>query len=719
MESNRRDFLKQTGLLSGGLLTIPSVNLIASYKPERSGLNQTDNELPFRQVHLDFHTSKDIKEIGRKFNADSFVNTLKKAKVNSITCFGRCHHGFIYYDTKRFPERRHPHLKKGLNLLNEQIKVCHENDIRVPIYLTVQWDHYTARQHPEWLILNPDGEPVGTPLYEAGFYRRLCVNSPYRDLIKENILDLFENVSEVDGLFLDITHVVDCSCSYCRQKMRSQGLEPSNRKQRMQFASDTMEQFREEIYLYIHSLSPTSDIFFNAGHVGPYIKNSIDQYTHLELESLPGGPWGYIHFPVTSRYARTLNKEFLGMTGKFHTLWGDFHSYKNLQSLEYECFISLAMGGKCSIGDQMYPHGELDEATYDLIGNVYNQIEKKEPWCKNIKPLAEIAVITPEAIDPHKSSSSSILLSIKGVLRMLQEGKKQFNIIDFDQDLSDYRLIILPDDIILTSEQADKINNYIGKGGNVLASFNSGMDMDKSRFIIPLGVEKTSDGPVDMDGDYAVGKIYNKDDYAEFILPEKNEIGTGLPNTEHVMYIKGVPVKSTVGSTVKANTIRSFFDRTYKHFCSHRHTPSSGKISHPAIVKTENTIYFSHPVCTQYAHNAPKWCKTLFINAVDTILADQLVNLDAPSSTICTLNQQNDNYIVHLLHYVPEKRGEQFEVIEDVIPLYSIPVSVRFNRRARKVQLVPEKEEISFKMKGNRVEFTLPVLKGHQMIEIS
>ena len=93
--------------------------------------------------------------------------------------------------------------------------------------------------------------------------------------------------------------------------------------------------------------------------------------------------------------------------------------------------------------------------------------------------------------------------------------------------------------------------------------------------------------------------------------------------------------------------------------------------------------------------------------------------MKAPSTVICTINQQNDNYILHLLHYIPEKRGENFEVIEDVIPLYKIPVSVRFPRKAKKVQLVPEKKEIKFEMKDNHVEFTIPAIEGHQMIEIS
>jgi hypothetical protein len=46
-----------------------------------------------RQVHLDFHTSEAIPGLGSKFDGEAFARTLVDAKVNSITCFARCHHG--------------------------------------------------------------------------------------------------------------------------------------------------------------------------------------------------------------------------------------------------------------------------------------------------------------------------------------------------------------------------------------------------------------------------------------------------------------------------------------------------------------------------------------------------------------------------------------------------------------------------------------------------
>ena len=121
-------------------------------------------------------------------------------------------------------------------------------------------------------------------------------------------------------------------------------------------------------------------MFYNRGHIGPAIRQAEDAFTHFELESLPSGQWGYMHFPCTVRFARTLGKEYPAQTGKFHTMWGDFGSYKNPAALEFECFQMLALGARCLIGDQLEPGGRLTPAVYRLVGDVYEQVEAAEPW---------------------------------------------------------------------------------------------------------------------------------------------------------------------------------------------------------------------------------------------------------------------------------------------------------------------------------------------------
>lgn len=673
--------------------------------------------LPYREIHLDFHTSEAIPGIGADFDPDEFADTLVKAHVNSITCFARCHHGWIYYDTELNPERRHPHLTR--NLLKEQIEACHAHGIRVPIYTTVQWDHFTARQHPEWICTDEHGCIVGTPPFEAGFYREMNVNSPYvEEFLKPHVREIMATLP-TDGFFFDIVRPIPSTDPYTQERMRAAGLDPTNAQHRAQFALDSLNEFKRDLSAFVWSINPEASIFFNAGHVGTRHRSVVDAYSHWELETLPSGGWGYQHFPVSMRYARTLGVDVLGQTGKFHTSWGDFHSFKNLAALEFEVFRMIAMGAKCMIGDQLPPRGRIEPYVYDLVGKVYAEVEQKEPWCQGARPISEIGVFTPEEF--AGGSAGQLPDAIKGATRMLEEAAQQFDIVDSASDLSLYRVVILPDRIPVGTALAAKLDAYLAKGGSVIATFESGLVPDKTAFgLDALGVEIASEGPRDAAGELVRGRVFERTDYVEYILP-RGEVGRGLPPTEHVLYIRGMDVRALPGSEALADIVPSYFDRTWEHFCSHRHTPSAGQAGNPAVIRNGNAIYFSSPIFTLYQKVAPLWCKRLLLNALDLLLPEPLVRHEGPSTLLVTLNDQpaQQRQILHLLHYIPERRGEFFDVIEDVIPLYGVRVSVRVPDSVKRVAAVPQGEAIPFEMNGGRVEFVVPAINGHQMIEVS
>lgn len=655
-----------------------------------------DYQLRFRQIHLDFHTSEAITGIGAAFDPDEFAETLVKARVDSITCFARGHHGWLFYESERFPERVHPHLTR--DLLAEQIEACHKRDIRVPIYITVQWDHYTANRHPEWLIVDENGQPVGTPLYEAGFYRRLCLNTPYVDWLKAQTLEVLETF-DVDGIFFDIVDAFPCSCPWCREGMAAQGLEPSSLADREAYGQQVLDRFREAMSAFVWSHNPDCSIFYNAGHVGPRTRHAANTYSHFELESLPSGGWGYIHFPLTIRYARNLGLDCMGMTGKFHTSWGDFNSFKNQAALEFECFNMLAQGAKCSIGDQLPPDGQICPHVYDLVGAVYSQVEAKEPWCVDAEPVVDMGVMNPE-----EWTGERVPIAAMGAVRILQEGGHQFDILDTKSDLSAYKLVILPDVIPVDGALAAKVQRYLDEGGALLVTGRSGLTEAGDRFALDdLGVELVGDAP-----------------YSPDFLMTTGEIGRGLPPTEHVMYQRGLQVKAGAGAQVLMDTVVPYFNRTYKHFCSHRHTPSAGRVGYPGIVRKGQVIYFMHPVFTQYAQNAPRWCKQLVLNAVEALLPEPVLRLQGPSTRMATVNAQPaaDRLVLHLLHYIPERRGQDFDVLEDVIPVYEIGVSLRAERPVAAVTCVPDGESLTFEQADGRVTFVVPAVRGHQMVAI-
>src|SRR4051812_33250273 len=116
------------------------------------------DQIPFRQVHLDFHTSPHVPDVGHEFDAETFANTFADARVNSVTVFAKCHHGHLYYDSDS--PARHPTLPRGLDLLRQQLDALHARRIRAPIYISVQCDEYAANAHPEWVAIDPEGRRV-------------------------------------------------------------------------------------------------------------------------------------------------------------------------------------------------------------------------------------------------------------------------------------------------------------------------------------------------------------------------------------------------------------------------------------------------------------------------------------------------------------------------------------------------------------------------------
>lgn len=578
-----------------------------------------------RQVHLDFHTSEAIPHIGRDFDAKEFAQTLSAAHVDSITCFARCHHGWLYYPSKRYPQKIHPQLE-AKDLLGEQIAACHEKGIQVPVYMPIQWDHLASREHPGWVVLDHEGRQSGNGPYEAGFYNMLCLNTPYIDYVIDQACEVLENYP-VDGLFFDIINVRECSCIRCKSEMAELGMDPEDAQERRAFTRRVIARVSERISAAMREKREGIPIFYNHSHVRLSHRDIIDSFTHLELESLPSGGWGYWDFPVTIRYARTLGVPCLGQTGKFHTAWGDFHSLKDQRSLEYECFRALAFGAGCSIGDQLHPYGKISQATYDLIGRVYQSVEQKEPWCIGALPVTEIGVLSPDRFEG--TGRGGIAPAIKGCTRMLQELGYQFNIIDEQEEFAQYRLIVLPDHVAWSPLLEERINAYIASGGAVLGTGSSGLNPETGTFLhLGSEVSSSAENPYEPD----------------FFVPN-DQVGKDLPDDQYVMYRKGVLLETSNPALILAETNSPFFNRTWEHFCSHKHAPSTGVSVYPAAVRDTAVIHLSHPLFSTYDEFDPHWLPVIVRDCISLLMPSRIISHDGPSSLLVTVNRRGGRYL--------------------------------------------------------------------------
>ena len=667
--------------------------------------------LPLRQVHLDFHTSPHIPDIGADFDPRAFARTLLDARVNSISVFAKCHHGYSYYPTEIGTP--HPHLKPGLDLLGEMVAACHDHDIRVQAYTTVVWDELAWAEHPEWRQIFPNGTTGGRggPLKPG--WKNLCLNTGYADYVIAQIEEVLERYP-VEGIFIDIVRYLGgpCVCSTCMEQMQAQGVDPLDEEAIELFALEAERHFMRRTSAAIRLKNPEAAFFYNSrlriewdADLGN--RAELDDFTHLEIESLPGGFWGYSHFPLYVRHFQTYNRPLIGMTGRFHTMWGDFGGLRNRAALEFECFQALAHGAGCSIGDQLHPRGRLDPAVYHRIGEVYAEVEKREPWIENTKALPEIGMITVNGAPGRTGASlhsdgDSLPLSDLGALYVLEQLKAQFQVLDSSSDLAPYRVVILPDEVAVDADLADKLRAFLRSGGRLLITGSSGLDGDDFALAEEMGVHYA--GLAEFAPDY-------------LLLDE--EIAGGIEPMAHSCEQPGVKVAVDDYALVLATSGAPYFNRTWDHFCSHQYTPLQGDSREPVITEKDGIIYIARPLFKEYAISAKKVHKQVIANCLNRLLPDPRIGENnLPSTAIVTVRQQERDLIVHLLHYVHQRRGKGLDVIEDVIPLHDVEFSIRADREPDDVILVPQMEQANWDWDDGYVLIRVPRVDGYQIVQI-
>lgn len=648
----------------------------------------------FRQVHLDFHTSEHIEDIGKKFDKKQFQTALKKGHINSITLFSKCHHGWAYHPSKA--NEIHPHL--DFDLLGAQIQAAHEIGVKTPIYLSAGLDEKMAHRHPEWLVRNLDESTTWAKDFTEPGYHKMCMSSPYLDYLVKQIEEVCKNY-DADGIFLDIAGVQPCYCQNCIAKREELGLNPYDENDVLKHAEMVYKRYAEKTRAAVDKYKPNLSLFHNGGHIRQGRRDLVNYNTHLELESLPTGGWGYDHFPFSARYCQGLGVDYLGMTGKFHGSWGEFGGFKHPNALRFEVTLAAANGAKCSVGDQLSPSGEMDMVTYDLIGSAYSELEGKEEWLDNVESVADIAIISPEAYvgDLSTGQMTKVDDSGSGVCRIMLEGKYLFDVIDFESDLSKYKVIILPDVIRADIDFAKRLREFCDCGGKVLATGKSVLHENSNEFCLNLGAEWIKENPYKPDYFRPLEKIKDMGD------------------TGYIMYGNGEKIRC-IGNELGIRE-NPYFNRTRVHFCSHQHTPNSCEYGGAGMTEGKDGIYIAWNIFADYAQSGELHLKQMAIFALDRLLdTAKTLKTNLPAQGIVTLMKQSDRLICHLLYASPVKRGNGIEVIEDIVPIYNVELAIKTNRKINKVYLAPQKEDIDFTYDNGYISVKLAKIECHQMV---
>lgn len=172
------------------------------------------------------------------------------------------------------------------------------------------------------------------------------------------------------------------------------------------------------------------------------------------------------------------------------------------------------------------------------------------------------------------------------------------------------------------------------------------------------------------------------------------------------MYHPSQRIKA-VGGTSLGQVYDPYFNRSYRHFCSHQHTPYKPEASgYDMGVINGSILYLAHPVFALYCDYGAVPYQEILVKTIRRFMGDdnRIAVEGLPSTGRVSLMRQavEGRYILHLLHANTVKRGggskrpQGVEVIQEILPVRGIAVELEAPEKISRVTLEPEGKEIPF-----------------------
>ena len=270
-----------------------------------------------------------------------------------------------------------------------------------------------------------------------------------------------------------------------------------------------------------------------------------------------------------------------------------------------------------SIGDHMHPAENLDPEIYKVVGEIYKEIEKYEPWTEGAKYVADIGVLT--------DSPGVLDNSYKGLSRMLGELKYGFDIVNEKMDLNKYKLLILPDNMRITPTLKGKLKKHISEGKGILSTGESGLNLDKTGFAM-------EEWNFDFNGLDTSNSSYFK------MREEKHE---NIGRMRWAMYSHGILIKPKEGTEVIADYIKPYFNRHWDGFHGYFYTPPEKETGHAAIARSGNIYHICFKVFDAYYDTAMLSHKAIVKYCLERLLPEPAFkSRGLPSTSRVTLTEK-------------------------------------------------------------------------------
>ncbi|MEM2914078.1 MAG: alpha-L-fucosidase [Candidatus Bathyarchaeia archaeon] len=677
----------------------------------------------YRRNLIDMHIEDWDESFLSQLDPKNYVKMLKIANFKSAMIYANSHVGYCYWPTKT--GRMHSGIK-GRDVLGEIIRLCHKEGIDVIVYYSLIFNNWAYEQNPEWRIVYVNGKTSREMFGRASRYGVCCPNSTgYRKFVSDQIEELCLSY-DFEGIFFDMTFwPTICYCLSCKRRYKEETGEedlpkvinwddPSwyaFQKKREEwladfafFATSAVKKYKPEVAVEhqystiitswiqgVTSLTSDHCDFVGGDFYGSILAHSFACKLYYNLT--PNMPFDH-HLPIC----------YPGLD--YHTMM------KTRDLMEARALLTMAHNGAFLAIDAIDPVGTLDERRYRIVGEISKEIKKYENYlggelCQDVaiyfsfnskmnfsennKKLT-IELLGTHASLPHVEASL-------GAAEALKTNHIPFGVITDKniKNLHQFQVVILPNVLRLTNEEAEAIKGYVAGGGTVYASkFTL-----KSKLSEILGVD-------------SIEETLEKFTY----ITPTIEGGTLLHGAtkEYPLAVPDSQIKAKFSSTENEDivtmatiTLPYTDPNDPSKFVSIHSNPPGISTCYPAIV------------CKNFGKGKIVWSSA----SIETYASQFLNHRSTFINIIRYLNKKNFSFeaiapeCVEIIqfHKPEEKRfiiniiNFQSEIGVPNIPVHDILLKVKVKGRPLRIISLPDETPISFKHEKSHINIKVPKVK--------
>lgn len=665
----------------------------------------------YRRHLLDMHIDDWDERFLSEFSPKTYVENLKKAKIQGAMIYVQSHVGLTNYPTR--VGKMHNAFVGKEDTMKNLFDLCHENGISVVAYYSLVYNTWAQDNHPEWKIVSladakkkDEGQPV-EGAFRGSRYGLCCPNNPeYREFTKTQIKE-FADYAKVDGMFYDMLFWPEmCHCEHCRERYRREVGEEiptvedwSDPKwlMHMHKRREWMGEFAQWVTDISKEYMPGVTVEHNVAYSARPENTVANAEEVINACDYIGGDLdlGVFGHSFTCKFYKniTKNQPFEHMFTRcapgllIHT------QIKSPDVMASAFFLATSHHGATLVIDAIDPVGTMDARVYDQLGQVFGEVEKYQDYYRG-EMIEDVGIYysLKSKFNPRGESYTNYVGATQ-TLETMVENNVLCGITGGFSDLNKHPLIVASCLTDQDNYDVDRIVKYVEEGGNL---YFSGGDC-------PLLVEK-------LLGAKVTGRTKET---VVYINPGEKVIRHFAHyNEKYPLHVWGT---SPVIEGVKADEVVATLSLPYTHrgelrFASIHSDPPGKSTDIPAIVVKNygkgKVIWSAMPIECNELYDYKHILMNLF---GDVFGFDSTLRSDAPDDVEITVFDDKDSLLVNAVLMNTRFKARK---VEDIV------VSLKTATAPESVVCVPENEPVPFTYEEGRVTFTIKDMKIFKMYEI-